>query len=427
MRPTSSSSAPVPEPAARVGLDWADQKHVGALREVGRTELERFELSHTPEAIGEWVADLRRRFGGRPVAIVLEQSRGGLIHALLPHEFLILYPINPGSFAKYRRLFAPSGAKDDPSDAELLLDFLEKHAEKLRPWVPDNAETRTLARLTEARRNAVDLRTKLVQKLGAELKGYFPQALQWTGDHLASRLATDFVLKWPNLPTLQRARPETIRRFYYAHNCRATERVEQRLVEIREARPLTTDPAIVEPAVLTVQMLARQLQALEPSIRAYEDTIAHLFKEHPDAELFEPLPGAGAALAPRLLAAFGTDRDRYETALDLQQYSGIAPVTQRTGKQCFVHWRQSAPTFLRQTFHEFAQHSIPHSTWARAYYDQQRERGKGHHAAVRALAFKWQRILFRCWKDRVPYHEEHYLEALQRRGSPLLDRILNAT
>jgi len=419
-------SSPRSEPVARVGIDWADRKHDVTLREVGSEKVEQLRLPHTPEAIGEWVAALRRRFGGRPVAVALEQSRGGLIHALLPHDFLVLYPVNPASFARYRKLFAPSGAKDDPTDAELLLDFLEKHGHQLRPWVPDDAQTRALGRLVEARRKAVDLRTKLVQKLTAELKGYFPQALDWTGGHLAARLATDFLLKWPTLEAVQRARPETVRSFYYAHNCRATERVEQRIAEIRAAEPLTTDPGIVEPSVLTVQMLARQLQALEPSIRAYDQEIARLFQEHPDADLFNDLPGAGAALAPRLLAAFGTDRTRYESALELQQYTGIAPVTERSGNRRFVHWRQSAPTFLRQTFHEFAQHSVHHSTWARAYYEQQRERGKRHHAAVRGLAFKWQRILFRCWKDRVPYSEQHYLDALQRRGSPLADRIESA-
>jgi len=64
------------------------------------------------------------------------------------------------------------------------------------------------------------------------------------------------------------------------------------------------------------------------------------------------------------------------------------------------------------TFHEFALHSIPHCPWARAFYQQQRTRHKGHHAAVRALAFKWMRILFRCWKNRSTYDEPHYLRAL---------------
>jgi hypothetical protein len=34
---------------------------------------------------------------------------------------------------------------------------------------------------------------------------------------------------------------------------------------------------------------------------------------------------------------------------------------------------------------------------------------------VRALAFKWIRILFRCWKEHKPYNEDFYREALLRR------------
>ena len=42
--------------------------------------------------------------------------------------------------------------------------------------------------------------------------------------------------------------------------------------------------------------------------------------------------------------------------------------------------------------------------------------------AVRALAFKWIRILYRCWQTRTPYNETVYLNALAKRGSPLLGK-----
>jgi hypothetical protein len=84
-----------------------------------------------------------------------------------------------------------------------------------------------------------------------------------------------------------------------------------------------------------------------------------------------------------------------------------------------VHWRLACPKFLRQTFHEFANASRKKSRWARAYYEQQRQRGASHHAAVRALAYKWIRVLYRCWKDRTPYDEQVYVKALQRHHSPL--------
>jgi transposase len=107
-------------------------------------------------------------------------------------------------------------------------------------------------------------------------------------------------------------------------------------------------------------------------------------------------------MGPRLIAVLGTDRDRFTSASEFQCWTGIAPVVERSGKQYWVHWRWACSKFVRQTIHEWAQHSMKTCNWAREHYDLQRSRNKSHHAAVRSLAFKWLRILFRCWKNREP-------------------------
>ena len=417
------AEAPNLEFAARIGIDWADQKHDVSLQAADSAGVERFQIKHSPEAIAQWVAELRQRFQGGRVAIALESSRGPLVHALLEYDFLVLFPVNPRSLARFREAFAPSGAKDDSPDADLLLELLVKHAERLRAWMPDDEGTRALRRLNEHRRKVVDLRTKLAQQLRAALKEYFPQALSWAGEELTSNLACDFLLKWPTLQAVQRAKANTIRKFYHAHNCRRGDRVEQRIREIQKATPLTTDAAIIEPSVVLVQTLARQIKDLNPSIDRFDEEIQKRFGEHDDAELFRSLPGSGKALAPRLLTLFGSNRERFQSAEDIQRLSGIAPVTERSGKRHFVRWRWGASTFQRQSIHEFALHSIRHCEWARVYYELQRERGKKHHVAVRALAYKWLRIIWRCWNDRMPYDDARYTRALIDRGSPVATRL----
>jgi transposase len=419
----SSPESLLPPLAALIGIDWSDQHHDIALRVPGSEGIETRQIKATPEALGEWIASLRDRFGDGKIGIVLEQSKGALIHALLEHDCFILYPVNPATVKRFREAFASSGAKADPTDARLMLELLEKHRNRLHAWKADDADTRALARLVEARRKGVDERTQLVQRLTAELKGYFPHALEWAGEDLTSPMALGFLRRWPSFSAVKKAREQTLRRFYTTHHCRSAEKINERLRQIRRAVPLVRDWAIVEPSVLTVRLLVEQIQALNEGIEAYEERIQELFAQHPDAPLFDSLPGAGPALAPRLLAAFGNDRTRFEKPVQMQQYSGIAPVTEASGKSRWVHRRWAAPKFIRQSFHEFAAHSIRSSTWARAYYDQLRERGQGHHAAVRALAFKWIRILWRCWQDRMPYNEARYIAALRRRGSPLAARI----
>ena len=142
----------------------------------GKTE--QFVIKHTPEALDEWVTKLRTRFAGQKVAVGLEQSRGPLIYALLKYDFLILYPVNPTTLAKYREAFSPSRAKDDPQDAQYLVELLIHHRERLKPWLPDDEKTRTLQFLVEHRRRLVNDRTRISNRMTALLTSYFHQVLQ---------------------------------------------------------------------------------------------------------------------------------------------------------------------------------------------------------------------------------------------------------
>jgi len=416
MNPFSVSPEPSPV-AAWIGLDWADQQHVICLYEVATGQSTVSRLEQKPEALQDWLSQLRQRFGGAPVAIVLEQARGAVIYALLSADFVRLYPVNPQSLASYRKAYAPSGAKSDPADAVLLMEMVRNSPERFRAWKPDDADTRSLQLLTQNRRQLVDQKTALTNQLTSLLKTYYPQALELAGV-LDSLQACDFLTQWPTLEALQHARPGQIRQLYREHGHPSPEQLDRRLEQIRQARPLTTDPAALLSGSMMVQALVQQLRPLLGAIERFDRQIAVLFRKHPDRPLFDSLPGAGAVLAPRLVAAFGTDRDRFQSAQQAQQLFGIAPVTEQSGKQRWVHWRWACPKFLRQTFHEFAGVSIQFCDWARAFYDKQRSKGKGHHAAVRSLAFKWIRILFACWRNRTPYNDRCHTANLAARSVP---------
>ncbi len=130
--------------AVYIGLDWGDRAHAVQLQPAAGGPVEQTELKQRPDALHAWVAQLRQRFGGRPVGIAIEQRKGAVMHALMQYEFLVLYPINPKSLARYREAFHPSGAKDDPTDAALLLDLLRTHRAQLRPWRPATVTARRL-------------------------------------------------------------------------------------------------------------------------------------------------------------------------------------------------------------------------------------------------------------------------------------------
>jgi hypothetical protein len=140
---------------------------------------------------------------------------------------------------------------------------------------------------------------------------------------------------------------------------------------------------------------------------------------------------------------------RFASASALQCAGAIAPVTRQSGGKRLVKRRFSGALFVRQSFHEpngmrqtvrqhspkgtagkrhqWARESVRHSLWAAAYYEQQRAKGCRLHTAVRALAYKWQRIICRCWQDRKPYWEQTYLTAFVRARSPLANKLTPQT
>jgi transposase len=404
-----------PEYAAFVAIDWADREHAWALEVAGSGKREHGKLKQTPEAIDTWAVELAARFGGRPIAVGLEQARGALIYALQKYGHLVMYPIHPSTSSAYRTAMFPSGGKDDPVDAELLLDLLTRHRDRLRCLQLDTEQTRKLQLLTEYRRQLVDEQTAQTNRLTDLLKKYFPQVLNWL-DELGSAMAVAFLQRWPTLPQLQQQDDETLRHFFHQHGSRSQKRIDTRLKEIREARLPIDDLAIVEPSVLMMQALLPLITALREGIAKLQEACQKVFTAHPDAQIFVSFPGAGPVLAPRLLAAFGSCRNRWNRVEDFQPYTGIPPITVRSGKSEWIHFRWACAKYLRQTFHEYAAQSILRSEWARAFYNHQRQVNKlDHHAAVRSLAYKWQRILFSCWKNRTPYQESFHQQRLLQR------------
>ena len=403
-----------PQFAAFVGIDWADQKHMWCLQAAGSEQRESGELEHTPEAVEAWVGQLCQRFATGPIAVAIEQSRGALVFMLSKYESLHLFPVPSQMSASMRQALYPSGAKDDPRDADLLLDLLVQHGNKLRRLSPDSEATRRVQNLVEERRKLVEEKTAQSNRLTNHLKIYFPQILDWF--ELDTELVRGLLERWPSLEELQQVPPSRLRAFFRKYHGRNQEGIEK---QIHQAIPAIRDRAVIQAKSTVVKVIARVLQTLTQGIHDLDRQIEEAAAAHPDFFLFDSLPGAGAVMAPRLLAAFGSQRERFGSAREVQSFSGIAPVTERSGKMKWVHFRWACPKFLRQSFHEWAGHSIAYSAWACAYYQQQRKRGKGHHAAVRALAFKWIRVVFRCWKDGVAYDENKYLVALAQRGSPL--------
>jgi transposase len=320
-----------------------------------------------------------------------------LLYALCQYDNLVLFPINPRTVANYRKAFQPSCAKSDPVDARLLVELMQKHPEKLQRWVSGCSQTRALRQWVESRRMLVGEKVRLTNWITASLKSYFPQVLDWFEDK-DTLVFCAFMEQFPSVIEAQAATPQQLTQFFRAHQAGRKSAIARRIQQIQEAGPpLTRDDAIVVPAQALTCALISLLKVVLTQLNDFNAKIV---------TLFETLAGA--------------ERDRFSSAQAFMSYVGIAPVKEESGKKRWVHWRWSCPIFLRQIFVEWVNQSRRFSPWAQAFYQQQKRAGKTHQTAIRALAYKWGKILWRCWQDSTPYDEQKYLAALARKKSPLL-------
>jgi transposase len=412
---TAATQLPNTQPQILVGIDWADGEHAYHMRAPDGS-FRWGSVAQTAEAIADLLNEWKNDFPDAQLSICLETSRGALINALLEHPSITVYPVNPNALANYRKAFAHGGGKTDPVDAKLILQYLQHYRDQLRPLLPNSPLTRELAALAEDRRRLVEQRVALANELKSLLKTYFPAILLLNPAKIYAEFIVRLLRKYPTLQAAQTAGRAKLRKFFFGVG--AKDKVEQRLDTLRDAVPLSTDEVLLRTSARRTQAICGQLDSLNQSISQYDDELKQLVKTHADYEIVRSLPGTAEKTQARLIAALGDDRSRYQSAESLQAAAGIAPLTTQSGKQRFVSSRWACSKFIKQTFHEYAGLSITKSVWAKAYYEQQLARGSSKQMARRALAYKWLRIIYRCWQTREPYDEARYLARLAATKSP---------
>ena len=418
MNQTHNDIAPTPTaPAAWVGWDWADQNH-DLFLESAEGKAERIRLPHHPERLHQWLRELGQRFGQRKVVLCIEASRSALLPIFLEYSFLELYLVNPKSMARFREVVRPGGSKSDQLDCQLACQLVKSHKSLLSEFVAEDPLTMELAQLVNYRRSLVDQRSALANQLKAVLKLYNPLALELLQDDTTTALAANFVLKFPTLRTVQEARLDRVRKFFLGQGCRLTKGLEQRLASIATAVAVSDHAHWNNPNSSMACALAEQLKVLVGRVKKMEEHICILAEQHPNKELAESLPGAAKVLEPRLMAVLGTRSEACPSAEKLAIRDGVAPRRVQSGNSAKITRRLAKPQFEHQTWIEFAKSSTLDCAWAREFVEAKLKAGKSYFTAIRALAYKWMRIIHACWSAGTIYTESTYLAALKKAGSP---------
>lgn len=235
-----------------------------------------------------------------------------MINALSEYQQVRIFPLNPLALANYRKAFAPGGGKNDPVDAKLIMQFVLHYREQLRQLNPNSPQTRELAALTQDRRTFVQQRVELSNRFMTKLKTYFPTIFELDPARAYSAFIVAIIVHYPTLQQAQKAGKTKLRKLFYGKGTK--EKIEQRLQLIMDAMPLTCDPVLLRTAARQCQIIARQLQLLNESIKHYDAQIKMLVKLHVDYKIVANLPGASYRTHARILAALGDDRARFANA-----------------------------------------------------------------------------------------------------------------
>jgi len=401
------------------GLDWGDESHTVCVVDGSGKQLGLFTVAHTAEGLEELV--VRLRSFGAVAGVAVETTRHLVVHKLSQAGFVI-YAINPKISAAWRKAWTVAGSKSDAGDTYTLAEGLSHRHQHLARLEPDDAATRELALLCADESTFIAERSGLANRLKATLKQYYPTALEWFSDCTAPA-AWDFVLTFPTADKLTSASKNKLCRFLAAHHLRLDSDRQARIENRKQALRWSSDEATVKAMSVRAVTTARRLHTLQEVLKEYRRRIEALFARQADAGLYTSLPGAGVKLAPRLLSLMGNRRDRFSSARAPQQLSGAAPVTFQSGNKRHVRFRWACSKKARNSMHQFASCSLQQSTWARAFYDQRRAAGDSHALALRKLAYKWLKIIYRMWQDRKPYDEHLYIASLIRRRSPLAHEL----
>jgi len=398
------------------GIDWSEDHHNLCIMNQAGARVSEIEFKHTLEGFEQIEAERRKLdvpAGECPIAI--ETAYNLLTDFLLERDYVV-HIVPPQATNGYRNRQRSSGAHTDGSDAALLTSIMRTDRDshrRLRPNTPLTQYMLTQIRLIETLRRSIQ---RQENQLRAVLFRTYPQALGLFGK-LTAQINLQFLSAYPTAQEAQELSLKAFETFCRGHHYSRTDLISRRYAHLIEPAP-EADPAIARAYRDHIHILA---ELLLPQVRRRNEAktrLGQLFEQHPDAFLFDSLPGAGDLLAPGLLVKFGDHRDRFPTPASVQALAGTCPVTEWSGKRRIVKFRRGCDKEFRRISQQFAKASAKKSGWAAAYLHQVRPRCASDSHAYRCLANRWLAIIWKMWQDGKPYDEAYHLQQRARRSRP---------
>jgi transposase len=380
------------------GIDWASEAHEVCVSQEGEA-IERFSVNHDERG----VAGLARRLDRLEVdRVAIERPDGILVERLLAAGLEVL-AIHPNQVKSARPRFAVAHGKSDRFDAYVLAELARTDAHRFRGLRPDTDETKALRTLTRAREDLVGVRVELANQLRAQLQAFWPGALLF--HDIDSPISLAFIARYPSPADAKSLGAKRMAAFL-ARQRYSGGADPATLVERMKAAPQgTASSAECEARRAVVLGLIAALEPIVAEIAELNGKIRDALACHPDAAIFAPLfRNRRTAICPAtLIAELGDCRGRYPTEAALAADAGMSRVALESGKLRVATFRRACDKRLRLAVATLADSTRHWHPWAGEVYRRARARGQDHPHAIRTLGRAWIRVLWRCWREEVPY------------------------
>ena len=400
------------------GIDWSEDHHNLCLMNEAGARVSEIEFAHSAQGFAQVETERRKlNVPAGECVTAIETSYNLLADFLLDRGYLV-HIVPPGATDGYRNRQGLSGAHTDGSDAALLASIMRTDRDshrRLRPNKPLTRQMMAQVRLIENLRRSIQ---RQENQLRALLLRVYPQILGLFSK-LKAQISLQFLMAYPTAQEAQSLSLQQFEAFCREQRYTRTDLISKRYAHLIEPAPEASpadalahrDQIIILAEVLLLQVRRRS---------EAQSRLKQLFAQHPDAFLFDSLPGAGDLLAPGLLVKFGDHRDRFPTPAAVQALAGTCPVTESSGKRKRVKFRKACDKEFRRIVQQFARASKRESGWAAAYWQEGRPHWNSDSHAYRCLANRWLAIIWKIWQEREPYDEAYHLRqrALRRRPRP---------
>ncbi len=383
------------------GLDWGSTGHAVCVIDEQGTVAARLEVQHTAEGLQRLVTQLARIAPPQELPVAIERPSGLVVDALVEAGHPVV-PIHPNALKACRPRYRAAGGKSDPGDAYILADVLRTDGHRFRTLRPASDEVRALRALVRTRDDLVAKRVALANQLRSLLDSFWPGANAIFAE-VDSPIALAFLERYPTPTSAQRLGEKRLAAFLAAHRYSGRRSARELLERLRTPPTGLAGKAEEEAKGELVKALVAVLLALVDRIRLLTRRIEHDITQLPAGQVMTSFPRTGKLNAAQIIAEIGDDPERFQTEAQLAAEAGVAPVTHASGKHRSVAFRYACNKRLRRALTTWAANSRFASPWARHVYDQARARGCDHPHAVRILARAWVRVLWRCWRNGIPY------------------------